>query len=167
MVAWRDYAAAYQAEREWIHRVGLEVFVNLPWGSTPIRTDVIENFLNTAQSVPHSSIFGHAYGKVYVITAEDITAILHLPIGTTTTINDNPNPATYDYWANGAGSLLSHRIETDGWSVSQGPAELRPRKYGILQGLYFKRKQTYTSHQCLLQLLTVDDLSTNGTETWN
>jgi hypothetical protein len=97
MVAWREYAAANQAKRDWIHRVGLEAFVNLPWGHAPIRKDVVENFINTAHSIPHSSIFGHAYGKAYVITPADITAILHLPTGTTTTINDNPNQATYDY----------------------------------------------------------------------
>ena len=88
MVAWKSYAAANPEERAWIQRVGLEGFVNLPWGQ-PIRKDVVENFINTAQSTKQQSIIGEVMGRTYVITPVDITNILRLPTGTTTEVNTN------------------------------------------------------------------------------
>ncbi len=49
MVASQAFAATHPDKRAWIHRVGLEGFVSLPWGQE-IRKDVVENFINTAHS---------------------------------------------------------------------------------------------------------------------
>ena len=108
MTAWKAYAASNASEREWLHRVGLEGFVNLPWGQE-IRKDVVENFLNTAYAVPQQSIIGQALGRDYVITPTDITNILRLPTGTTTEANPNPDPEKWQYWS-------SDRIATNSFT---------------------------------------------------
>jgi hypothetical protein len=127
MVAWKSYAAAHPDEREWIQRVGLEGFVNLPW-EQPIRKDVVENFINTAQSTKQQSIIGEVMGRTYVITPVDITNILRLPIGTTTEVNNNPDSEEFKYWSIGPnGHKALHRPDTDGYNVSLGAEELEPR----------------------------------------
>jgi hypothetical protein len=96
MVAWQAFTATHPDERMWIHRIGLKGCVSLPWGQ-PIRKDVVENFINTAHSTKQQSIIGEAIKRVYIITLEDITKILRLPIGTTTEVNSNPDPEKFKY----------------------------------------------------------------------
>ena len=103
-------------------------------------------------------------GRTYVITPVDITNILRLPTGTTIEVNTNPDLEKFKYWSIGPeGHELLHRPDTDGYSVSLGPEELKSRKYGLLQAIYFKRKQSYTSKQCLREILTADELSLTDT----
>jgi hypothetical protein len=114
MVAWKAYAAVNPEERAWIRQVGLEGFVNLPWGQ-PIRKDVVENFINTAHSTKQHSIIGEVMGKTYVITPVDITNILRLPTGTTTKVNPEPDAEKFKHWSIGPnGHELLHRPDTDG-----------------------------------------------------
>jgi hypothetical protein len=52
--------------------------------------------------------------------------------------------------------------------VSLGAEELKPRKYGFLQAIYFKRKQSYTSKRCLREILTAEEFSQSTTgDSWN
>lgn len=126
----------------------------------------MENFINTTQ-IDCDLIIGEVYSETYVITQTTITAILHLSLGRTETVNVSSNLTTYDARTNGTRSFLTHDLNNDGWSVSQGATELQAWKYSILQGIYFKRKQTYTSHCCILFLLTVDDIFSNSIAIWN
>ena len=167
MAKWREYAAQSSFELDWVRQVGLRGYLNLPWTTTPIRTDVVERFINTASIDTEGIIIGQVYGEIYTITADTITQTLKLPAGSTDLVNTNPDPAEYDYYTGTEDAISIVPTLHDGWSVSKGPGELKHRKYGILQGMFFKRKQTYTSHNCILLFLTLEELAKNGTGSWN
>lgn len=89
-------------------------------------------------STPPSLLATQSSARYTVITPATITTILHLPTGTTETVNLSPNPKTYDEWTGQTGSIFIHQYKSDGSNVSQGPADLQAQKFRIQLGIYFK-----------------------------